>query len=373
LVGVYLGFYTVDPNLLLNAGITQPIDCVLPEGTVVNPKFPAAVGMRSLTCMRLQDVVLGCLSQALPERMPAAPSGSITIVNVSTTNPRTGERIMAAIDPMVGGAGGMPFADGPNGSGANMSFLANTPVEINEAEVPIKILRYELVPDSGGAGKYRGGLACNLAFQVFSPNTVVTSRNRDRTLFRAWGVLGGKAGKPSAYFLNPGTENERDLKNTDVITVEPGTGVSVSSSGGGGWGNPLERDVDRVLSDVLRGFVSREAAEREYGVVIKHGRVEQEETKRLRARLSSSGEKTHFDFGSERKKYERTWTREMYEALTSVLGSLPVDWRFFAKGKIWNAIEDLSREREVEAGDIHRAFEDFKKQFFHATAAAAKD
>ncbi len=372
LVEIYHAFYTLDPNLLLNSGITQPIECVLPEGTVVNPQFPAAVGMRSLTVCRLQDVVLGCLSQALPEKMPAAPSGSITIVNVSTTDPRTGERIMAAIDPLLGGAGGLPFADGPNGSGANMSFLANTPVEINEAEVPIKILRYELVPDSGGAGKNRGGLACNLTFQVFSPDTVITSRNSDRTRFQPCGVLGGKAGKPSHYFLNPGTDNERNLGNTDIITVDPGTVVSVSSSGGGGWGDPLERDVDRVLTDFLKGFVSREAAENDYSVVINGDKVDLDATKKLRAKLRSPESKPHFDFGPEREKYDKTWTWEIYEAMANVLASIPVDWRFFAKGKIWNTIEDLSRQREVAVSDIYSVFEDFKEQFYHTTGTSEK-
>jgi N-methylhydantoinase B len=368
LVAIFHAFYTLDPNLLLNTGITQPFDCVLPEGTVVNPQFPAAVGMRSMTAGRLQDVILGCLSQAIPEKMPSASSGTGSMVNVSTINQRTGKHIMASIEPMIGGAGGLPFADGPNGSGGNLSFLANTPIEINEAEVPIKILRYELVPDSGGAGKFRGGLGCSLSFQVFSPNTVITARNRDRSLFRAWGVLGGKAGSLTKFLLNPGTSNERNLGNTDIISLEPEDIIEIISSGGGGWGNPLERDVNSVLADVLPGFVSKTAAKSEYGVVINDDQVDPEASKMLRTKLRSLENISHFDFGREREKYERTWTKELYEALTIVLASIPVNWRFLVKHKIWHTIEDLSSRRNVDVSDIYKAFEDLKKRFPLSTA-----
>jgi N-methylhydantoinase B len=150
------------------------------------------------------------------------------------------------------------------------------------------------------------------------------------------------------------------------MTVEPGTVISVSSSGGGGWGNPLERDPQRVLTDVQRGFVSREGAENEYGVVINGDKVDMDSTENLRVQMRDQASTSHFDYGPEREKYERTWTMEMYDALTRVLESLPVEWRFFAKGKIWQTIEGLSQNREVQVSDLDDAFEDFKEQFFHA-------
>src|SRR5207248_495927 len=110
------------------------------------------------------------------------------------TTDRRGATIMASIGPVGGGAGGGPFADGAEGSGANMSFLKNTPVEINEAEVPVSIRAYGLVPDTGGPGRYRGGLAATMEFQVFAPQTMVTARNRDRSIITAWGVRGGRPG-----------------------------------------------------------------------------------------------------------------------------------------------------------------------------------
>src|SRR5579883_317070 len=213
--------------MLVNTGMTRPFKCLLADGSILNPRFPAAVGMRSLTATRLQDVVFGCLAQAMPERMPAAPAGSISIMNVLTSDPKTGRRVMAALEPMVGGGGAMPGSDGSNGSGGNAGFLKNTPVEINEVEVPVRILRYGLTPDSGGAGKHRGGLSVTLEFEAFSPNTVVTARNRDRTRFQAWGLLGGKAGASSSFVLNRGTPKERDLGNTDILTVEPGDVIEI--------------------------------------------------------------------------------------------------------------------------------------------------
>ena len=156
-------------------GLLRPARCIIPEGSLVNPKYPAAVGMRSLGAMRLQSCVLGAFAQALPHIMPAACGDGGPLINVRTTDPRTGRRLMANLDPITGGAGGIAFRDGTEGSGANFAFLKNTPVEINEAEVPVKILKYGLATDSGGAGRWRGGTGTTLEFQVFSPHTTVTA------------------------------------------------------------------------------------------------------------------------------------------------------------------------------------------------------
>ncbi len=158
MVGWNYVLYTLDPTVLLNSGLSRPAACIVPQGTILNPVFPAAVGMRSMTCMRLQGVIMGAFQRAVPDRLPAGPASGGPITNVNTTDNRTGRRVMASIDPITGGAGGSPYGDGADGSGANSGFLKNTPVEINEAEVPIRILRYGLEPDSGGAGLHRGGL-----------------------------------------------------------------------------------------------------------------------------------------------------------------------------------------------------------------------
>jgi N-methylhydantoinase B len=347
LVGVYYVLYTLNPQLLLNAGLTRPFTCIVPEGTVLNPVFPAAVGMRSLTCGRLRSLIFGAFCQAIPERMPAAPAGSSSIVNVMTTDNRTHRTILAAINPIVGGAGGMPHGDGANGSGADAAYLKNTPIEITEAEVPIEVLRYSLLTDSGGAGRWRGGLATVLDFRVSAPHTRITARNRDRSRFRPWGILGGKAGEPSDFILNPGTPREHILGNTDIVAVEPGDVIHIHSPGGGGRGSPLDREPAQVLLDVERGYVSVPAAAAHYGVVIEDGAIVTYATEAKRAAMRDAEVGSHFDFGPERLAFEQLWTRENYDALTEILADLPVHWRFFVKTKLFERLSgSTSRANE---------------------------
>ena len=296
--------------------------------------------MRSLTCGRLRSLIFDAFGLAMPERMPAAPAGSSSIVNVMTTDNKSGKRVIAAIDPVVGGAGGMPHADGPDGSGADASYLKNTPVELIEAEVPIEIVRYGLAPDSGGAGENRGGLGTWLEFKVFSPGTRITARNRDRTRFQPWGILGGKAGRPSNFIRNPDTPKEEVLGNQDTLTAEPGDVIRFYGPGGGGRGNPLDRAAGRVLRDVERGALSLQAAQADYGVVIAEGTVDESATAALRdeMRAGQNGD-AHFDFGPEREDYERRWTPEAYDAMSAIMETLPVHWRFFVKARIFDAMD----------------------------------
>lgn len=340
LVGVYYVLYTLDPDLLLNQGLTRPFTCVLPEGTVVNPRFPAAVGMRSLTCARLRSLIFGAFGLAMPDRMPAAPAGSSSIVNVMTHDDRTGEAVIAAINPVVGGGGGMPHGDGTDGSGADAAYLKNTPIEITEAEVPIRFRRYGLAPGTGGAGRWRGGLATAMEFQVFAPDTRITARNRDRCRFPAWGILGGRAGLASEMTLNPGRPDARVLNNVDTFTAGPGDVVRIISPGGGGRGDPLDREPERVLRDVVRGYVTPEAAGADYGVVLCGGAVDAAATGALRASRRDNAPRPHFHFGAERENFERVWTRDAYDAMTAILAGLPVHWRHFVKRKLMEAMTE---------------------------------
>jgi N-methylhydantoinase B len=355
LVGVYYVLYTLNPQLVLNAGLTRPFTCIVPEGTVLNPLFPAAVGMRSLTCARLRSLIFGAFSQAIPERMPAAPAGSSSIVNVMTTDERTQKSVIAAINPVVGGGGGMPHRDGTNGSGADSAYLKNTPIEVNEAEVPVQFLRYGLLPDSGGAGRWRGGLATTLEFRVFAPDTRITVRNRDRCRFRPWGILGGKAAEPSDFILNPGTEREKILGNSDILVAEPGDVIHIHSPGGGGRGSPLDRESERVLLDVERGYVSLDAAHLLYGVVIRNGAVDTAGTQTAREEMRSRENRgSHFDFGPERDAFEKVWDATAYGVMTRILAQLPVHWRFFVKTKIFAVRSDQAADN---GPSVSQAFE----------------
>ncbi|WP_420992262.1 hydantoinase B/oxoprolinase family protein [Cupriavidus sp. 30B13] len=329
---------TLNPHLVLNAGTSRVARAILPKGTVMNAEAPAACGMRSLTVAVSQLAVLGAFQQALPERLAAAPAGSASLMNVKT-NDRRGRLIMASIGPISGGGGGSACADGAEGSGGNRSFLKNTPVEMIETEVPIKVMKYGLVRDSGGAGKYRGGLGMVMEFQVFSPNSVVTARNRNRTRFSTWGVLGGNAGGNSQFLRNPGKDNEVDLGNSDVVSCNPGDVLRIIGPGGGGYGDPFERSAEVVARDVAAGFVSREAARSDYGVVLTDDlTVDDRATRELRASRPAWKDGSHFSYGEQRDAFEAVWSRSRYDALTKILSQLPVTWRHFVKNSIFAAI-----------------------------------
>ncbi|RAI00171.1 hydantoin utilization protein B [Acuticoccus sediminis] len=354
MVGYNYVLYTLDPTMPLNGGTSRPAECRVAEGSILNPIAPAAVGMRSMTANRLQGLIVGAFSKALPDRLPAGPAGGGGIMNVRTYDPRAGRTVMASIDPVTGGAGGSARGDGTDGSGATSSFLKNTPVEINEVEVPIKFRRYGLIPDSGGAGKHRGGLATELEVEVFSPDTVVTARNRDRTFFAAWGTAGGQAGGSSHFTRTAADGTVTDLGNTDVVRLDPGDVFWTTSGGGGGWGDPFTRDPAAVAFDVATGKVTAEAAARAYGVATDGRTVDQAATAALRAAAPApTGE--HFAYNDNRDAYEAVWTEANYAALMEALLAMPVHWRHFVKRRVFEAIAALPKEQITGTGTEVRA------------------
>ncbi|WP_105421488.1 hydantoinase B/oxoprolinase family protein [Neorhizobium sp. T25_27] len=363
LVGVYYVLYTLNPKILLNTGLTRPFTCITPKGSVLNPIAPAAVGMRSLTCARLRSVIFGAFCQAVPEKLPAAPAGNNCIVNVMTTDERNGRTVIAAVNPVVGGGGGMPHRDGTNGSGADAAYLKNTPIEITETEVPIEFVKYGLARDSGGAGRWRGGLATEMAFRVFSPGSRITARNRDRSFFRPWGTLGGRAAGLSDMVLNPGRDDFQRLGNIDTAVLQPGDVLEIRSAGGGGRGNPVARETWRVAQDVARGYVSSEAAERDYGVVIRGGIVDEAETEKVRA--ARTAPTRYFHYGPEREGYEAQWTPQAYDLLTDLLQGLPIHWRFFTKTEIFRRMKG-----RVGAEGVAAAFADVRARFTNMPSPA---
>ncbi|MBE9605413.1 hydantoinase B/oxoprolinase family protein [Acetobacteraceae bacterium H6797] len=336
MVGLTYVLYTLNPKLLLNAGTLRPARAVLPQGTIVNCEAPAAVGMRSLTCMMTQIVTFGAFLQALPDRLPATSPGGNAIMNVRTVG-RDGRTVMASLGAVGGGGGGTPVSDGPEGAGGAQAFLKNTPVEINEAEVPIRFLRYGLQPDTAGAGKFRGGLAAVMEFQVFSPGTVVTARNRNRSVFASWGAQGGKAGATSFFERRAASGEVESFGNTDLMKCAPHDIVRVVGPGAGGYGDPFTRAVGLVLRDVRCGFVSAEAARAQYGVVIADGAVDDAATAALRAGPRPPA--AAFDMGASREAFEAVWSPERYALLTAFLARQPVSWRHYLKHKLFEAVE----------------------------------
>lgn len=362
MVGLTYVLYTLDNSLLLNAGTLRPASAILPEGSVVNCQRPAAVGMRSLTCAMTQIVTVGAFAQALPDLMPAASPGGNAIMNIKTSG-RNGRPVMASIGPVGGGGGGTPFGDGSDGAGGATGFLRNTPIEISEAEVPIRFLRYGLEPDSGAPGRHRGGLSAVMEFEVSSPETVVTARNRNRSIMPAWGVNGAKAGMVSRFLRNPGRADEVSLGNTDVVHCGPGDVIRVVGPGAGGWGDPFLRDPAAVLDDVLKGAVSEESARRDYGVAIRKRRVDEIETASLRAGRPVDPAPPVITYGAERLAFEAVWTNERYHLLTGFLATAPVGWRFFLKHRIFEAVEKLGSDIRPVAEQMRGLFQEMKIRY----------
>jgi len=240
--------------------VLRRVRMTLPEGSVVNPKFPAACGVRYATVLRIYDAVLGALARAVPEDIPAASGGQGCMVALSLPDPEAGRRHVTVIEPMIGGGGGRPARDGVDGCDASLGFLKTTPAETLETEVPIVVRRFHLIPDSAGPGRFRGGFGVRLDFQVFQPEGLVTARGMERLRFSPWGVAGGSAGSTGSVMLNPGTAAERAIPKIDVLALEPGDVLSVRTPGGGGHGNRFTRPPSHVLTDVLSGLVSRERA-----------------------------------------------------------------------------------------------------------------
>jgi N-methylhydantoinase B len=345
LVGVVYVLYSLDPKLYLNSGITRICKCILPSGTMVNPEFPAAVGMRTLSCNRLHGLTFGAFAQAAPERLMGAPASGGPIMNVNTTDIKTGRRIMAAINPMTGGSGGCADGDGNDGSGANQGFLKNTPTEVNEVEAGILVHRYGLMKNSAGPGKHRGGLGTEMVFEALAPNTKITARNRDRTRFAGWGIVGGKAGAASAFVRNPGKTHQINLGNTDIVTVDPGDIIYVSCGGAGGWGPPTERNPEAVLHDFKCGWITKQHAKEIYGVVISEGSVDKKATTACReikkSKSSQNPSDGFYNVSVSQQDFEKVWTKQNYDTLTEGLAKLPISWRFFAKHQIFSAIAKM--------------------------------
>ena len=369
LVGVVYVLYSLDPKLYLNSGITRICKCILPSGTMVNPEFPAAVGMRTLSCNRLHGLTFGAFAQAAPDRLMGAPASGGPIMNVNTTDIKTGRRIMAAINPMTGGSGGSAGGDGNDGSGANQGFLKNTPTEVNEVEAGILVHRYGLMKNSAGAGKYRGGLGTEMVFEALAPNTKITARNRDRTRFSGWGIVGGKAGAPSAFLRNPGKPNQINLGNTDIVTVDPGDIIYVSCGGAGGWGCPIERDPEAVLHDYKCGWITRQHAKEIYGVVIGGGSVDKKATticrKTKKLEISQNPSDSFYNVCDSQQDFEKVWTKQNYDKLTEGLSKLPISWRFFAKHQIFSAIEKMPDHdaSKLDGTAVQMEFNTFLERF----------
>jgi N-methylhydantoinase B len=259
--------FILDPAIPSSAGYFRAIEVRAPAGTVVNPVLPGACGARGITGFRIIDAVLGALAQAAPERVPAGGEGGNTIISLGGYQRRGAERRpFVYVDLIAGARGGMAGQDGAEGVPHPGSNVASTPVEIAEAELPVRIEAYGLVPDSGGAGRWRGALAQVRQVRLLADEAVLQVRS-DKRRFPPYGLQGGQPGTPSTNLLNPGP-GERLLPTMGVTTVRRGDVLRHTLAGGGGWGDPLERDPEAVRLDVWNEKLTAAYAWRVYGVVV---------------------------------------------------------------------------------------------------------
>jgi N-methylhydantoinase B len=277
-------FYTivgiVDPYMVVNSGTFRPIHVESEEGLITNPKPPAGVTARSQVMTKVTEAMLKAMSQSVPNRVVSGSHGQACTCSFNGIHPETGRRF-SYIEIQGGGAGARPDKDGPDGQDLHLGRFLNTPVEAAEIENPVMIERYEFIPDSAGAGKYRGGLSLRRDIRFFTE--VTWARYSDRQKFSPQGLFGGKEGTRGELILNPGTPNEQKQKSKGVTQLKAGDVLSIRLPGSGGYGDPRERDPKIVRWDVINGKISLESARENYKVVFNPNMtVNLEETKKLR-------------------------------------------------------------------------------------------
>ena len=282
-------FYSVKaiiaPDIPLNEGFQRPIRIKAPEGSLVNAKEPAAVGGRTDTCQRVVDAILGALSQIIPERVVAASNGATTAIIFGGTKALSG-RDFVYVEALGGGMGARASKDGMDGVQVHITNTSNLPIEAMEMEYPLRVLHYGLVPNSGGPGKYRGGLSIRKDIQALAP--VLFSAHSDRHIIPPWGLNGGISGGIGRFLLNPNTSEEKQIasKVSDVL-VSAGDVISVRTAGGGGFGSPLERAPELVANDYLQGKIAIQEARDCYGVALsEEGKVNHKTTLILRGQMN---------------------------------------------------------------------------------------
>ena len=247
-----------------NAGVFRCIEVRAPEASVVNPVLPAACAARALTGYRILDVMMGALAQIVPHKVPAAGEGGNTVVCIGGYQ---GNREPFIIVDMICGAwGGRPDKDGIEAVTNPSQNMSNTPVEVLEAQHPIRIDEYAFVPDSCGAGKWRGGLGLARQYTLLAEEATLQLRS-DRMTFLPYGLDGGRPAAPTRNVLNPHAK-ARVLPAKLTSTMRRGDVLRHEQPGGGGHGDPFLREPARVAADVANEKISLEYARHEHGVVI---------------------------------------------------------------------------------------------------------
>tara|TARA_B110000014_G_C20122110_1_gene595164 strand:- start:948 stop:2816 length:1869 start_codon:yes stop_codon:yes gene_type:complete len=298
---MFFGSFTinvVDPQIVFNDGFYDLVDVKIPQGSLLKPNFPAALSGRTHALGRIFDVMGALLGMGAPDQMLNAAGFSDSPHLFFSGYDKNGNWFQL-FQIGFGGVPGRPIGDGPDGHSLWPAFT-NVPNEFVEAYFPLRIEKYQTIPDSGGAGLYRGGNGLNVAYRFLCDGEI--GIHDDRWLTYPWGVNGGEPGQRSTKLLErrDGTQQVLPAK-CEGIEVKEGDLLHFNTWGGGGWGDPLLRDTALVLQDIEKRLVSSEGAIR-YGVVLTHeGSLDEEATISLREelRLERGKELPMFNFGGD--------------------------------------------------------------------------
>lgn len=248
-----------------NAGVFRCVEIHAPAGSVLNPREPAAVAARALTGYRVFDAMLGALAQVVPDRIPAAGEGGNTVVCLSGKNDDHKPYII--VDMICGAWGARPDSDGIEAITNASQNLSNTPVEVLEAQHPVRVEAYELEPDSCGAGRFRGGLGIRRSYRVLADNVLLQLR-ADRMKFRPYGLAGGTAARAAVNRLDRVGEPPSLLPSKVSMTIGRGDMVTHIQPGGGGFGDAALRDPAAIVRDVWNGKLSAGYVREHYGMAV---------------------------------------------------------------------------------------------------------
>ncbi|MGI4881454.1 MAG: hydantoinase B/oxoprolinase family protein, partial [Janthinobacterium lividum] len=283
-----------DPQILFNDGFYDLIDVRIPAGSLLKPKFPAALSGRTHALGRLFDILGGLLGQGTPEFLNAAGFSSSPHLFYAGTD-KAGKWFQL-FQIGFGGIPGRPMGDGPDGHSLWPGFT-NVPNEFLERYFPLRIEVYETVADSGGAGLHRGGNGINMVYRFLEDGVIAI--HDDRWFVPPWGVNGGEPGARARKILirNDGTEILLGNKLEDYA-VEAGEQLKFITWGGGGWGDPLERDPALLAKELKQGLLTVEGSRR-YGVVLVDGAVDEAATGKLRSEMRAERPETlpTFNYG----------------------------------------------------------------------------